>query len=51
MKFELKNLGKDGFILNYCIEDSIMGDSIYGVWTADKTIEKILHYLKTYLTK
>lgn len=38
MKFELKKLGSDGYMLNYCIEDSITGKSIYGIWTADKNI-------------
>jgi hypothetical protein len=45
MKFELKKLGSDGYMLNYCIEDSITGKSIYGIWTADKTIEKIWQHL------
>ena len=49
MQFELKNLGKDGYILNYSIEDSITGTNIYGIWTADKTIEKVWSNLKDYL--
>jgi hypothetical protein len=49
MKFELKKLGNDGYLLNYCIEDSITGKSIYGIWTADKNIEKIWHHLENYL--
>lgn len=28
-------------MLNYCIDDSITGTNIYGVWTADKNIEKL----------
>jgi hypothetical protein len=49
MKFELKKLGADGFMLNYCIEDSITGKSIYGIWTADKAIEKVWQHLEGYL--
>jgi hypothetical protein len=49
MKFELKKLGSDGFMLNYFIEDSITGKSIYGIWTADKVIEKVWQHLEGYL--
>ena len=49
MKFELKKLGQDGYMLNYCIEDSITGKSIFGLWTADRTIEKVWQYLEAYL--
>ena len=49
MKFELKKLVQDGYMLNYCIEDSITGKSIFGIWTADRTIEKVWQYLEMYL--
>ena len=49
MQFELKNLGKDGYILNYSIDDSITGTNIYGIWTADKAIEKVWNHLRDYL--
>jgi hypothetical protein len=48
MKFELNKLGQDGYMLNYCIDDSITGKSIFGIWTADKTIEKVWQHLEAY---
>lgn len=33
-------------MLNYCLEDTIIGLSIYGLWTADKNVENLYKIIK-----
>ena len=42
MKFEgVKLEFNEGYMLNYLIQDSIAGQSIFGIWSADETLLEI----------